>query len=99
MAALILVIGTFPLWFIIAVFWGLVKGGIAFAGLLVVFFGQQTIEWIQIWTVPLGAIVAGVKSAWDIPSNIWAWGKFSHPVWAAIIGLVFIAGGRGAQRG
>ncbi|KAJ04281.1 hypothetical protein [Sulfitobacter mediterraneus] len=99
MGALLLVVGTFPLWFLVAIVWGLVKAGAAFFYLAMVFFGQDPIEWSQILSVPFGTVIAGFEAAWGIPQSIWAWGKFEHPIWAAIIGLICLIGSRGARRG
>ena len=98
-AALLLVVGTSALWFFVAVIWGLIKAAITFVVLLTALFSQNPIDWSEFWIVPLGAVLAGLETAWGIPSSVWNWGKFEHPVWAAVIGLVCIGAAGGGKRG
>jgi hypothetical protein len=87
-AAILLIVGTFPIWFFIGIFWGLISAFLAFLTLAIDFLGGANPDWGQIWVVPLGAIIRGFEAAWHIPSSIWHWAKFDHPVWAAVIGML-----------
>ncbi len=72
----------------VAIFWGLIRAFLAFLTLSINFLGGANPDWAQIWMVPLGAIIQGFEAAWYIPSSIWHWAKFEHPVWAAVIALL-----------
>lgn len=95
-AAVILIVGTPPLWLLVALAWGFLSGAWFF---LVAGFSIVT-EWAisEIWGVPVVAVVEAFSSAWSVPVEIWAWGKFEHPWWAAIIGLFCIGAAKSRDR-
>ncbi len=97
-AAILLVLGTFAVWIYIAIFWGLIRAFIAFLTLTMEFLGDANPDWAQIWMVPLGAIIRGFEAAWHIPSSIWFWAKFEHPVWATVIGLLCLGIANSSKR-
>jgi hypothetical protein len=86
-AALLLIIGTFPLWSPIAFIWGIIRAVLTFGLLVSLSISDATFDWSQLLLIPLEAFSQGFYAAWDIGSSVWNWGKFEHPVWAAIIGL------------
>ncbi len=86
-AALLLITGTLPLWGSIALVWGIIRTVIAFGVLLSVAMSSATFDWSLIVLMPLEAFIQGFDAFWSVASWVWNWGKFEHPVWAAIIGL------------
>lgn len=97
-AALLLILTTFPFWVFVAVIWGLIRAVRIFVGGLFQFFGSSTFDWSEVWLILVAAIIEGVRSAWSIPAWVWNWAKFEHPWWAVIIALVILLGSGGSRR-
>ena len=95
-AAVILIVGTLPLWFFVALIWGLLSGAFSLVtnGFAVLSNGPLS----EIWIVPVIAFMEAVSSAWSVPAEIWAWGKFDHPWWATLIGLFCLGAAKSSGR-
>ncbi|WP_417586353.1 hypothetical protein [Pararhodobacter oceanensis] len=86
-AACVLLLGAFPLWFFAAILWG---AFVAVTALIHAVFSTGS-GWDDIWAVPVGAVLVGFEAAWSVPSWIWNWAKYEHPWWAVVIGVTIIA--------
>lgn len=89
-AALMFVLGLWPLWFLGAIGWGLVKGGISLLGaFLAIASGEVNAE--EFLGSMLMVVFDAASAAWSVPSWAWSWAKFEHPWIAAILGLMGLA--------
>lgn len=92
-AAVVLVAGTLPLWLFVAFGWGMLRGAFSLAtnAYDVLTNGPLT----DVWFVPVAALMEAFSSAWSVPAEIWDWGKYGHPWWAALIGLICLGAASG----
>ncbi|UMA64621.1 hypothetical protein LVO79_16715 [Roseivivax marinus] len=97
LAAILLIATSFPIWLFLSVIWGIVRGALAGTHALLSLLSDTPADWGEVWVVPAAAAFQGVASAWSIPSAIWTWAKFDHPVWAAVI-AVLLMGVNGSRR-
>lgn len=87
-AALMFLVGLWPIWLIGALGWGFLKGLYTLLEVTFMVIGQPDTGIEMLFLVPLAAVIEAAKAAWSIPAWAWEWAKYSHPIIAAILGFL-----------
>lgn len=90
LAAIILIIATLPYWIFLAIFWGMVRAGFTLIAGVIGQFTKADATSEDLLLLPILAVFQGFASAWSVPVEIWNWGKFGNPWWAAVVGLIIL---------
>jgi hypothetical protein len=94
-AALMFIVGLWPLWLFVAIGWGAIVGCLTFVATIVLTVSEGSASAESVLLVPINALLEALSAAWSIPSWAWSWAKFEHPWVAAALGLL----GLGMQGG
>ena len=85
-AAIFLIVVSFPFWFAICIIWGLMKATVTFVEL----WNRTSFESLSVWDWEEDLWAWGIDawgSVFSVPAAIWTWST-EHPAFAVVIGVV-----------